>query len=72
MCKVDEFVEQVRSRIGPRQHYCYIPVATLTQALKIIEAQREALERLARLGNEPAYGNSTGNEIARAALDMEV
>ncbi len=29
---------------------------------------REALERLARLGAEPYYGNSDGNMIARAAL----
>ena len=32
------------------------------------EKLREALERLARLGNEPHYGNSIGNDIARAAL----
>ena len=30
---------------------------------------REALDRLARLGNEPEYGNSIGNQIARAALN---
>jgi hypothetical protein len=29
---------------------------------------REVLERLARLGAEPYYGNSDGNMIARAAL----
>jgi hypothetical protein len=29
---------------------------------------REALEKLARLGAEPYYGNSDGNMIARAAL----
>ena len=28
----------------------------------------EALEKLARLGNEPHYGNSDGNMIARQAL----
>jgi hypothetical protein len=27
-----------------------------------------ALDKLARLGNEPDYGNSRGNEIAREAL----
>jgi hypothetical protein len=32
------------------------------------EALREALEKLARLGNGDQYGNSIGNEIARAAL----
>ena len=29
---------------------------------------REALERLAKLGNGERYGNSEGNEIAREAL----
>jgi ubiquinone biosynthesis protein UbiJ len=33
-----------------------------------IERLRAALDRLARLGNEPHYGNSVGNEIAREAL----
>lgn len=28
-----------------------------------------ALEKLARLGNEPHYGNSIGNQIARDALE---
>lgn len=28
----------------------------------------EALEKLARLGNEPMYGNSIGNTIAQEAL----
>jgi hypothetical protein len=34
-----------------------------------IERLRAALDRLARLGNEPHYGNSVGNEIAREALE---
>lgn len=29
---------------------------------------RDALDKLARLGNEPNFGNSTGNRIAQAAL----
>jgi hypothetical protein len=33
-----------------------------------VERLRAALEKLARLGNEPYYGNSEGNMIARAAL----
>jgi len=33
-----------------------------------VERLRAALEKLARLGNEPHYGNSDGNMIARAAL----
>lgn len=34
------------------------------------ERLREALERLARLGNGRLYGNSEGNMIARAALEQ--
>ena len=34
----------------------------------IVDELVEALERLARLGNGNNYGNSIGNEIARAAL----
>lgn len=33
-----------------------------------IRRLREALEKLARLGNEPLLGNSIGNDIAIAAL----
>ena len=32
----------------------------------------EALEKLARLGNEPNYGNSVGNVIAQQALTQEM
>jgi hypothetical protein len=32
------------------------------------DVMAEALERLAKLGNEPHYGNSTGNQIAIDAL----
>lgn len=31
---------------------------------------REALDKLARLGNEPHLGNSIGNDIAREALGL--
>lgn len=31
---------------------------------------REALDRLARLGNGPHYGNSVGNDIAKEALAL--
>lgn len=41
-------------------------VAMQTEKLTIC---KEALERLACLGNEPLRGNSDGNEIAAAALD---
>ena len=33
-----------------------------------INVLRNALEKLARLGNEPYYGNSIGNDIAKQAL----
>jgi len=37
---------------------------------RIVELEA-ALDKLARLGNEPNYGNSTGNVIARRALLQE-
>ena len=48
-------------------------ICALLDRLKAAEAEnkrlREALERLARLGNGDQYGNSDGNMIARAALE---
>ena len=41
----------------------------LAQAAQI-EAYLTVLERIAKLGNEPHYGNSLGNEIARKALSI--
>jgi hypothetical protein len=35
------------------------------------EALRAALDKLARLGNEPLFGNSTGNVIAQKALESD-
>ena len=37
-----------------------------------VERLRDALDKLARLGNEPRYGNSIGNRIAQEALGIEV
>jgi hypothetical protein len=34
----------------------------------LVDGLVEALEKLAKLGNGDQYGNSIGNEIARAAL----
>ena len=45
--------------------------ARCVEAVNEVERLREALEKLARLGNEPEYGNSEGNLIARAALAKE-
>ena len=39
---------------------------------KQMDRYREALNKLARLGNEPRYGNSIGNRIAQDALGIEV
>ena len=55
-------------------------VDSLTAELNLCQTESEArrenaiqyrtvLDRLARLGNEPHYGNSDGNMIARAALE---
>lgn len=41
-------------------------IAELEAKLKVA---REALDKLARLGNEPRLGNSVGNEIAKEALN---
>ncbi len=40
----------------------------LAAAESTIKRYEEALEKLARLGNEPLLGNSDGNMIARKAL----
>ena len=42
--------------------------AQLRQVEQANARLREALDKLARLGNEPYYGNSTGNVIAQQAL----
>lgn len=40
----------------------------LSTLLKASEGMEKALDRLARLGNEPMMGNSIGNQIAQEAL----
>ena len=47
-----------------------IPVDAKTTAILIEEIKRlrEGLDKLSRLGNEPLYGNSIGNEIAYRVL----
>jgi hypothetical protein len=44
---------------------------TTCEACLVMEVQalRTVLFKLARLGNEPHFGNSLGNDIARAALE---
>lgn len=41
----------------------------LFEIIATLKKYREALERLARLGNGNEYGNSLGNEIAQKALE---
>lgn len=65
--KVNEFVKEIRKDVE-----WYKADGNVEGLISIIERQRNALDKLARLGNEPLYGNSLGNEIAKEALDMEV
>lgn len=40
----------------------------MSKQIEALKLALEALERLARLGNGDQYGNSIGNDIAKAAL----
>ena len=54
---------------NPKEGYVPLythPAKTLTD--EKIEVYKEALEKLARLGNGDEYGNSIGNDIAIDAL----
>lgn len=42
--------------------------AAAQEMVERMERMEKALEKLARLGNEPMFGNSVGNDIAREAL----
>lgn len=55
------------ARIGGQTTYKIVPEIKL----RLLEGEqyRDALERLARLGNGEHYGNSEGNRIAQAALE---
>jgi hypothetical protein len=60
-CEIDHFTERaaaLRSLAAERD----------AQQARVAELEG-ALEKLARLGAEPYYGNSDGNMIARAALE---
>ena len=50
--------------LGP----CLTPDEATALQARVAES-KAALEKLARLGAEPYYGNSDGNMIARAALE---
>ena len=56
-------IESLRTQIAE------LTKTNLAQAAQI-EAYLTVLERIAKLGNEPHYGNSLGNEIARKALSI--
>lgn len=47
----------------------FLELSQVTTAITAKEAaMRDALDKLAKLGNEPLYGNSNGNVIALQAL----
>jgi hypothetical protein len=47
----------------------FLELSQVTRATTAKEAvMRDALQKLAKLGNEPLYGNSEGNLIALQAL----
>jgi len=49
----------------------YVPIELAKEQQERIAFLRGALDGLARLGNEPNYGNSVGNSIARRALETD-
>ena len=44
--------------------------AEIERLKAVVDAAKRALDELARLGNEPHFGNSDGNLIAQAALKV--
>lgn len=61
------------SPADPKDHRVAVALRLAAAAPAIraeIERMRAALNRLARLGNEPTLGNSAGNMIAREALGL--
>jgi hypothetical protein len=51
------------------KYICEQASAELHRLQKVNEVLVEAMEKLARLGNEPMLGNSIGNRIAQDALE---
>jgi len=51
------------------KYICEQASAELHRLQKVNEVLVEAMEKLARLGNEPMLGNSIGNRIAQVALE---
>jgi hypothetical protein len=64
---MSDIVERLRSAAHTYDEYGVHSEIEL-EAADEIEKLRAVLEKLARLGAEPHYGNSVGNIIARAAL----
>ena len=66
-----ELLARISDINGPTRRGAIIrSLAAERDALKAENARmKEVLERLARLGNGPHYGNSDGNMIARAELE---
>lgn len=76
VCETDLAVLPIGAKVyGPdvvealRTQIAELTRTNLEQAAQI-EAYLTVLERIAKLGNEPHYGNSLGNEIARKALSI--
>ena len=60
-------IEQMRRHVASYKTLSNHRQACLDMCDRIEKLER-ALDKLARLGNEPHFGNSTGNTIARQAL----
>jgi hypothetical protein len=57
-----------RNRVNDYPFIAAANPETILALCTLVREMGEALDRLARLGNEPDYGNSIGNQIAQAAL----
>lgn len=72
---LDQVVEErnfLRARIAELEAQSEELARIADEHVNTAHRYRDALERLARLGNEPCYGNSIGNRIAQDALGIEV
>lgn len=66
--KANNEADRLRQRLMLAENHIAI-LRTFAEAIgRGGDVMREALEKLAKLGNEPHYGNSIGNQIAREAL----
>lgn len=72
---MSNLIGQMRTHISSyktlsrHRHNCLALCDRIEDQDEEIKQYRIALNRLARLGNEPNFGNSTGNTIAQKALE---